>query len=105
MIDEIDLLLHISALDRLIEVLHDIAQSRHLQIVFTTHSVEMLKLSRYVRVQYIANVDPGDKTFVYEKIGGDLLYSLTGRTCRPIKIYVEDALAAAIVREVARKTE
>ena len=103
LIDEIDLLLHISALDRLIEVLHDIAQSRHLQIVFTTHSVEMLKLSRYVRVQYIANVDPCDKTFVYEKIGGDLLYSLTGRTCRPIKIYVEDALAAAIVREVARK--
>lgn len=103
LIDEIDLLLHISALDRLIEVLHDIAQSRHLQIVFTTHSVEMLKLSRYVRVQYIANVDPGDKTFVYEKIGGDLLYSLTGKTCRPIKIYVEDALAAAIVREAARK--
>ena len=104
LIDEIDLLLHISALDRLIEVLHGIAQSKHLQIVFTTHSVEMLKLNRYVRVQYIANICPGGKTFVYEKIGSDLLYSLTGKTCRPIKIYVEDALASAIVREVARNS-
>ena len=67
-------------------VFRNIAQSKHLQIVFTTHSVEMLKLNRYVRVQYIANIDPGGKTFVYEKIGSDLLYSLTGKTCRPIKI-------------------
>lgn len=102
LIDEIDLLLHISALGRLIEVLYGIAQSKHLQIVFTTHSVEMLALNRYVRIQYIANVESDSKTFVYEKISSDLLYSLTGKTCRPIKIYVEDTLAASIVKEIAR---
>lgn len=102
LIDEIDLLLHISALDRLIEVLHCIAQSKHLQIVFTTHSVEMLDLKRYVQVQYIANVESDSKTFVYENISSDLLYSLTGKTRRPIKIYVEDTLAASIVKEILR---
>lgn len=104
LIDEIDLLLHVSALGRLIEVLYSIAQSKHLQIVFTTHSVEMLALKRYVRIQYIANVEveSDSKTFVYEKISSDLLYSLTGKTRRPIKIYVEDTLAASIVKEIAR---
>lgn len=104
LIDEIDLLLHISALDKLVEILHRIAQSKHLQIVFTTHSVEMLALKQYVQVQYIANIESCGKTFVYERISSDLLYSLTGKTCRPIKIYVEDTLAESIIKEIARNS-
>ena len=32
-------------------------------------------------------------------------YSLTGKTQRPIKIYVEDTLASCIVKEIAKKLE
>ncbi len=103
LIDEIDLLLHISALDRLIEKLHSIAQKKHLQIVFTTHSPEMLELEKYVSIQYLSSIGKNGKTFVYDKISADLLYPLTGKTQRPIKVYVEDKLAAAIVKEIARK--
>ena len=55
LIDEIDLLLHVSALKRLIVKLDEIAKRKHLQIVFTTHSIEMLNMQDYVRVQYITN--------------------------------------------------
>ena len=103
LIDEIDLLLHIAALDRLIKVLYGIARNKHLQIVFTTHAMEILALEQYVLVQYIVNVEASGRTFVYEKISNDLLYSLTGKTCRPIKVYVEDTLAESIVKEIARK--
>lgn len=103
LIDEIDLLLHISALDRLIEKLHNIARKKHLQIIFTTHSPEMLELEKYVSIQYISSIGKNGHTFVYDKISADLLYSLTGKTQRPIKVYVEDKLAASIVKEIARK--
>lgn len=56
LIDEIDLLLHISALQRLIRKLSEIATSKNLQIVFTTHFLAMDRLSDYVGIQYIENV-------------------------------------------------
>lgn len=105
LIDEIDLLLHIAALDRLIEKLYGIAKRKHLQIIFTTHSAEMLNLKQYVQIQYIANLEMNGPTFVYKEISLDMLYSLTGKTQRPIKIYVEDTLASCIVKEIAKKLE
>ena len=57
LIDEIDLLLHVSALKRLIEIIHDIAVRKNIQVVFTTHSLEMIQLSRYVSIQYIHNLE------------------------------------------------
>lgn len=103
LIDEIDLLLHVSALHRLIIELHEIAEKRHLQIVLTTHSTEMMQLTEYVLIQCISNVSNQEQTYVYEKISSDLYFSLTGKTVRPLKVYVEDRLAASIVKEIAKE--
>lgn len=105
LIDEIDLLLHVSALHRLIEKIHEISQKKHIQVVFTTHSTEMFNLTKYVSVQFLHNSETESQTFVYESIGSDLFYSFTGKTNRPIKIYVEDSLAEAVIKEVARKQD
>ena len=108
LIDEIDLLLHVSSLKRLIRRLDEIARDKHLQIVFTTHALEMVDLTQYVGIQYISNIslfkeqETLEKTVVYNTINGDLVYSLTGSCERPLKLYVEDELAKAIVKKVLR---
>ena len=101
LIDEIDLLLHTTALKRLVIKLNEIAQKRNLQIVFTTHSIEMLNLQEYVRVQYIAN--HSNKSITYDRITSELIYELTGNNQRPYSIYVEDNLSKAIVSSLVRK--
>lgn len=108
LIDEIDLLLHVSSLKRLIRRLDEIARDKHLQIVFTTHALEMADLTQYVGIQYISNISLSEgqetleKTVVYNTINSDLVYSLTGSCERPLKLYVEDELAKAIVKKVLR---
>ena len=103
LIDEIDLLLHVTALQRLIEILYDISKRKHLQIIFTTHSTEMFALTKYVSIRFISNNRGNNHTFVYEHPSVDLFYSLTGKTERPIKIYVEDQLTAAVIRAIAKE--
>lgn len=102
LIDEIDLLLHIEALHRLVNVLYGIAKYRHLQIVFTTHSTEMISLNHYVTIQYIHKIENQEKMCIYDKLTNDFLYSLTGRYAEKYTIYVEDILAKSIVREIAK---
>ena len=108
LIDEIDLLLHVSSLKRLIRRLDEIARDKHLQIVFTTHALEMIDLTQYVGIQYISNISLSEgeetleKTVIYNTINCDLVYSLTGSCERPLKLYVEDELAKAIVKKVLR---
>lgn len=108
LIDEIDLLLHVSSLKRLIRRLYEIARDKHLQIVFTTHALEMIDLTQYVGIQYISNIllsegeETLEKTVIYNTINSDLVYSLTGSCERPLKLYVEDELAKAIVKKVLR---
>lgn len=108
LIDEIDLLLHVSSLKRLIERLDEIAQEKNLQIVFTTHALEMVDLTKYIGIQYINSIPLSDsqnaaeKLVVYNTINSDLIYSLTGSCVRPLRLYVEDELAKAIVKKVLR---
>ena len=101
LIDEIDLLLHVSALKRLVKQLYDIAVDHNLQIVFTTHSLDMINLSEYVSIQYISN--ESSKTVVYNKITTDLIYNISGNQDFPIKLYVEDEFAKAILKKIVRK--
>ncbi len=102
LIDEIDLLLHVSALRRLIFVIDEIAQDKHLQIVFTTHSMEMCKLTKYVGIQYIHLIKTPDTTemLVYDQITSELIYGLTGEKRQPISIFVEDEFAKGIVKNL-----
>lgn len=108
LIDELDLLLHVSAFRKLIKVLYDLALQKHLQIIFTTHSLDVISLSQYVQIQYIDNIitDTGEpKSLVYDRINEDLVYSISGTTSRPIKVYVEDTLAKAIVRAIVQRNQ
>lgn len=99
LIDEIDLLLHSDAFRKLIRRLSEIATEKHLQIIFTTHSLEMKDLEEYADIRYIDH--QGEKVLVYNTIKPDLLYELSGRRIRPYSIYVEDRLAASIIKKVA----
>lgn len=103
LIDEIDLLLHVSALRRLIETIYDIAVDKHIQIVFTTHSLEMTTLPNYVMIQYIANYIDENRSLVFNRLTPDLIFNMTGQTFKTHYIYVEDELAKSIVRELVRK--
>lgn len=105
LIDEIDLLLHVSALNKLIERIYDIAKNKHIQVVFTTHSIEMLKLTKYVFIQYITNFNNNDNTLVYEKITPDLIYNMTGERSKTLTIYVEDELAKQVVKQIIIKND
>lgn len=106
LIDEIDLLLHVSALRRLIKKLHDIAVSKHIQVVFTTHSLEVLQLEEYVGLQYINVVnkpDGADCFMMLKKPNDDIIRDLTGESTHPIKIYVEDEFSKAIIKSILKK--
>lgn len=99
LIDEIDLLLHVTALRRLIIVLSEVAIKRNLQIIFTTHSLEMVNLGAYVDIRYLEQV--GQKTMVYNSVNADMVYEMSNCMDKPIEIYVEDLLAQVIVRKIA----
>ena len=99
LIDEIDLLLHITALTRLIKEIYNIAEKRRLQIVFTTHSLEVAKLSQYVDIRYLSRLN--QKTMVYHSVNVDMIYEMSDVTDQPIEVYVEDLLAEAIINRIA----
>lgn len=109
LIDEIDLLLHPYALKNLITKLYEIANNKDLQIIFTTHSLEMTNLNNFVGIQYLHTIrTPKDQafieqTFVYKRLNSDLIFSLSGSNTNPLKIYVEDKLAETTVRKVLRR--
>lgn len=103
LIDEIDLLLHVSALRRLVEKVYELAKSKHIQVIFTTHSLEMTSLSHYVSIQYISNYGEGQQSLVFDTITSDLIYSLTGQSKKTHHIFVEDVLAKCLVCEIIRK--
>ena len=106
LIDEIDLLLHVCALRRLVEKLYQIAVSRHLQIVFTTHSLEIISMTEYVGLQYLDTIykaDGSSFTVVYDKPSSDIVKNLTGQVSYPINICVEDEFSQAIVKTILRK--
>ena len=96
LIDEIDLLLHVEALKRLISILKERASSKNLQIIFTTHSPTILEMDRLVNIKYIYQTPV--KTLCLNETKPDIMYQLTGESQRPLSIYVEDDLAKAIVR-------
>lgn len=103
LIDEIDILLHVTALKRLIFILSEVAVQRNLQIIFTTHSMEMSRLQDLVDIRYLHPLK--EKTMVYDTITSDIVYELSENVEQSIKIYVEDLLAETIVNVVAEDLE
>lgn len=101
LIDEIDLLLHVTALKRLIMELYQIALKRNLQIIFTTHSLEVVNLNEYVDVRYLEQLE--QKTMVYNSVNADMIYEMSDSVRKPIEIYVEDLLAEVIIKRIAEE--
>lgn len=99
LIDEIDLLLHVTALKELIRVIYEVAKKRNLQVIFTTHSLEVASLTEYVDVKYLDVTE--QKTMVLRCITPDIIYKMSHVVEKPIQIYVEDLLAEVIVRRIA----
>lgn len=96
-IDELDLLLHEDALFRLLEKLNEVARTKHLQIVFTTHAQSILTLD-YIAFRHLYQTP--SKTLCFSDTKPDALQRLTGHQLRPLEMFVEDDLAYAIVKKI-----
>jgi AAA15 family ATPase/GTPase len=99
LIDELDLLLHDSAMKNLIKVVYERAQSYNLQIIFTTHRESIIELSDQINIRHIFGTS--EKTLCFNETKPDAINRLTGTQPRLIEIFVEDDLAIAIIRKIA----
>ncbi|HHT8901812.1 TPA: AAA family ATPase [Burkholderia cenocepacia] len=100
LIDEIDLFLHQDALKKLLDALRLHCDARHKQLVFTTHFPPIADMYETISVKTIHRV--GQRTLVWQGHSYDALRLITGQLQRPIRVFVEDDVAEAIVKEVAR---
>lgn len=98
LIDEIDLTIHTPALVKLVEILKREANSRNLQIVFTSHREELMNIND-IEVRFIQNLNDGT-TQCFSDINSSCLDALRMSPTRPLQIYVEDDFAKALTEEV-----
>jgi ABC-type lipoprotein export system ATPase subunit len=107
LIDEIDLLLHTHALNRIISVISKRAEDKGLQIVFTSHRETILARTDEVSIKHLHSVKVENtgkrKTLCFSNTTADALYRLTGEMERSLEIFVEDEVAKAIVDHEAFK--
>ncbi|AXW62972.1 hypothetical protein CJO94_14690 [Ralstonia solanacearum] len=100
LVDEIDVFLHQDALKKLIDILQRHCNERHKQLVFTTHFPPIADMYQTIAVKTLHRVP--QRTLIWEGYSYDALRLITGQIERPLKVYVEDDIAEAVVREVAR---
>ncbi|MGI2788837.1 AAA family ATPase [Vibrio fluvialis] len=100
LIDELDLLLHETAFQKIIKVINERAKSRKIQVIFTTHRESVLKQSSDLNIRYLKKIN--GETKVLEHITPNALSDLTGELEKSVTIYVEDKLSARIIRTIAR---
>jgi hypothetical protein len=98
LIDELDLLLHEDALQKLVSILNKRAGEKDLQIVFTTHRESVLARAD-LTVHHIFHAD--GRTLTMPSTHPDVWHRLTGKSIRSLEVFVEDDLAQAIVSKVA----
>ena len=98
LIDELDFLLHDSAMKNLMTVVADRAEEKKLQVVFTTHRESVLELSDSINIRHIYS--SGERTFCFNDTKPDAIQRLTGKQPKTIEVFVEDDLAMAIVKKV-----
>jgi len=98
LIDEIDLLMHQTALVNLLNQLNKIATDKNLQIVFTTHNQTILSLD-YINFRHILHTPA--KTICFNNTKPEAIYRLTGAQQKPIELFVEDLLSKCLVRKIA----
>lgn len=93
-IDEIDLTLHTAALNKMMEVLVQIAHERHHQIVFTSHREELTKRTD-INIRHI--VQTALKTMCLHNSTPECLDRMTGTAIKTLDLFVEDDVAETII--------
>ncbi|MEP6488601.1 AAA family ATPase [Microcoleus vaginatus GB2-A3] len=101
LIDELDLLLHDSAMNNLMKVVAARAAEENIQVVFTTHRESVIELSDLINIRHIYS--SGEKTLCFNETKPDAIQRLTGKHPKLIEVFVEDDLAMAIVKKVTGK--
>ncbi|KAA6100227.1 AAA family ATPase (plasmid) [Pantoea dispersa] len=101
LIDEIDLLLHEDAFQRLLEVIIEISRNRRLQVIFTTHREGVLKKSDKINIRYIYKT--GAQTLCIQQITHDAMRALTGVLEKPLSFFVEDDFSARIIKKICQQ--
>lgn len=100
LIDEIDLTLHTKALNKLLDLIVEIADKRKLQVVFTSHREELVRRED-IAIRHIWKCT-GGTMYCINGTDSDAVFRLTGTPSRRMRIFVEDDLAAAVVRKVMK---
>lgn len=100
LVDELDLLLHDLALQKLIEVIVERAEEKKLQVVFTTHRESVVERDD-INIRHIFSSN--QKTYCLNETKPDALTRLIGGPIRSVNIFVEDDLSKAIVNQIASK--
>ncbi len=94
LIDEIELTLHPMALDRLIGILNHLAKERNLQIIFTSHSIELMS-RKDIAIRSLYSV--GSSIQCMQGYSQECMDLLQGKSSKPITILMEDDMSLAIV--------
>ena len=98
LIEEIELLLHQDALLRMLDQIRRIAERKNLQVIFTSHS-PCITGKEYVSLHYLYQTPTG--TLCFDHLTDEGMRLLTGVQERPIRVFVEDELAKALVSKIA----
>lgn len=101
LIDELDLTLHTMALQRLVSLIVQIADTKHLQVVFTSHREELTRRTD-INIRHIWQPANVEQTFCLDHTTPACICRLTGVMEKQYEVYVEDLLASCIVKEVLK---
>lgn len=101
LIDELDLTLHTMALQRLVTLIVQVANAKHLQVIFTSHREELTR-RRDINIRHIWQPANVAQTFCLDHTTPACICRLTGVMEKQYEVYVEDMLASCIVKEVLK---
>jgi ABC-type branched-subunit amino acid transport system ATPase component len=101
LIDEIDLLIHSFSLKRLLVKINEIAQSKKMQIIFTTHSLTIMQFDDIIDIKHIHNTP--QKSFCLNGNDINLIERMSGEKVTQFEIFVEDNLSEQIVKKICRE--
>jgi len=80
-------------------VIHARAIEKSLQVVFTTHRESVITLSNILNIRHLLSTP--NKTLCFNETTPDAINRLTGEQPKPLELFVEDDLSAAILTKVA----
>lgn len=80
-------------------MIHSRALEKELQIIFTTHRESVIGLSSIINIRHIFSTPT--KTLSFNETKPDAINRLTGNQPKPIEIFVEDDLSAAIISKLS----